>query len=102
MYLQHRFADVEFPLGTMAVNILGCFLFGLLFAMERRYGWFSEEARIIICTGFMGAFTTFSTYIFDTHFMIFHDQAILKALGNLLLQNLVGFGAFFLALKLIR
>jgi len=79
----------EFPWGTVTVNVLGCFLFGLLWAaMENRVS-IADEARVIVLVGFMGSFTTFSTFAFDTA-QLLRDSAWLPAIGNLVLQNVVG------------
>lgn len=53
----------SFPLGTFVVNVVGCALFGWLAAMAHRSGleW-SPEMRAAVLTGFLGAFTTFSTF----------------------------------------
>lgn len=63
----YRVLGERFPWGTLAVNLLGCLLFGFVWSagVERR--WFSPETRTVILTGFMGAFTTFSTFAFETH-----------------------------------
>ena len=50
------------PYGTFLVNILGCFIFGLIFSMSN-IGTLSEQEKTIILSGFCGAFTTFSTFI---------------------------------------
>ena len=64
--LVQRLAGERFPLGTMAVNLLGCLLFGFVWGyLEGRVG-LSPQTRTIVLTGFMGAFTTFSTYAFET------------------------------------
>lgn len=85
-----RMAGSAFPWGTATVNVLGCFLFGLLWALgETRLG-LSGEVRAIVLTGFMGAFTTFSTYIFETRGLA-ADAQYLPALLNVLGQTLVGF-----------
>ncbi|MEO0414795.1 MAG: fluoride efflux transporter CrcB, partial [Verrucomicrobiota bacterium] len=55
-----------FPLGILAANVLGCLLFGLLFALgETRQLW-SESWRLLIFTGFLGSLTTFSTFSWNT------------------------------------
>ena len=55
-----------FPIGTLAVNILGCFVIGLLSQLAESHGLFSPEARSLLFIGFLGAFTTFSTFGNDT------------------------------------
>ncbi|MBB6445453.1 fluoride efflux transporter CrcB [Bacillus benzoevorans] len=50
-----------FPLGTFLVNITGSFFMGLLLGS----GWISESIRILVGTGFLGAYTTFSTFNFE-------------------------------------
>lgn len=76
------------PWGTASVNILGCVLFGLVWSLGER-GSFSPETRGIVLTGFMGAFTTFSTYAFETSRLIQAGQWNLAIL-NLAGQNLLG------------
>ncbi|MCT4534914.1 CrcB family protein [Halodesulfovibrio sp.] len=61
-----RAINITFPIGTYLVNIIGCFLFGLIWAYAQDRLFLSTEARTIILTGFMGAFTTFSTFIFES------------------------------------
>jgi len=62
----HRFAGPGFPAGTLSVNLAGCFLLGLLTELTRHSGWISPEARVWIGIGFLGAFTTFSTFGVET------------------------------------
>jgi len=86
-----------FPWGTAAVNLVGCFFFGLLWvALEERFS-FSPDQRAIVLTGFMGAFTTFSTFMFETQKLL-EDAQYLAALGNVALQNGVGLVAVILGL----
>jgi CrcB protein len=91
----------DFPWGTWAVNILGCFLFGLVWILSEERGFLSAQARILILTGFMGAFTTFSTFIFESG-GILNDGQWLKLALNLGGQNLVGFIALYLGTGLGR
>jgi len=55
-----------FPLGTLFVNITGCFLIGLLYGLAGRYAWMTLEWRLFLITGICGGYTTFSTYSFES------------------------------------
>lgn len=61
-----RAINISFPIGTYLVNVIGCFLFGLIWAYAQDRLSLSPEFRVIVLTGFMGAFTTFSTFIFES------------------------------------
>lgn len=94
-------APAHLPLGTAIVNVLGCFLFGVAFA------WFDGRSsdvmayRVVVLAGFMGAFTTFSSYLFETLRLIQGGRVGL-ALANLLVQNTLGFGSLYLGLGVGR
>ena len=64
--LAHRWWGGGFPWGTLAVNLAGCFLLGLVIEWESRSPHISAETRLIVGTGFLGALTTFSTFGVDT------------------------------------
>lgn len=64
--LAHRILGENFPFGTFFVNVLGCFLFGLVIGLMEARGVPGPQARLMILTGFMGAFTTFSTYMYES------------------------------------
>jgi fluoride exporter len=63
--MMQNWCGVHFPWGTLAVNSLGCFLFGLVWPLGEEHVVMTGQARFILLTGFMGSFTTFSTYAFD-------------------------------------
>ena len=54
-----------FPLGTFLVNILGCFLIGLVYGLSEKGNLLTPEWRMLLTTGFCGGYTTFSTFAFD-------------------------------------
>jgi len=90
-----------FPWGTLVVNALGCLLFGLVWALAEERLVISGETRLILLVGFMGAFTTFSTFAFETSAML-RDAEWSFALANVLSQNLLGIACFFAGLALGR
>jgi CrcB protein len=78
-----------FPLGTLAVNLVGCFLVGLLFyLMQERY-LVNQNVRTIILIGLLGGFTTFSSLGLQT-FTLLQDNQIALAGLNLVASNLLG------------
>uniref|UniRef100_I2PZT4 Fluoride-specific ion channel FluC n=1 Tax=Desulfovibrio sp. U5L TaxID=596152 RepID=I2PZT4_9BACT len=91
----------DFPWGTAVVNILGCFLFGLVFELGEDRMLLRTEARIVLLTGFMGAFTTFSTFVFESAGFL-EDGRYLPALANVAFQTVLGFAALFAGLMLGR
>jgi CrcB protein len=97
----YSFLGRDFPWGTWSVNVLGCFLFGLVWTISEDRGLISTQARIIILVGFMGAFTTFSTLIFESYQLV-RDAEWVKIWLNLIGQNTVGFAAVYLGVVLGR
>jgi fluoride exporter len=89
------------PYGTLVVNVVGCFLFGLVWAIAAERMMVSSEVRTIVLVGFLGSFTTLSTFIFESHALI-GEARILWALGNLLVMNIAGLCVFALGLALGR
>ena len=59
-------SGATFPYGTLVVNIIGCLLIGILNRMALEHLWFPPEWRIAVTIGFLGAFTTFSTFGYET------------------------------------
>ena len=55
-----------FPLGTMAVNVLGCLAIGLLSGLNWPGGFMSPATKLLLTTGLCGGFTTFSTFMNDS------------------------------------
>lgn len=87
--LVNRFYSGSWPLATLSVNMIGSFLFGLIFAWCEQQLDVPTETRTIILVGFMGAFTTFSSFAFDNFVLITRSQWTLF-IANILVQNIVG------------
>lgn len=92
-----RNVTTTFPLGTAAVNIIGCLLFGLLWALVENRLSISGQMRIVIFVGFFGAFTTFSSFVFETGQLLDESQWLWAA-GNILFQNVIGIAAILTGL----
>lgn len=92
---------IDFPWGTWAVNVFGCLLFGLVWVFSEERFLLSGQTRLIILVGFMGAFTTFSTYIFESSQLALDGQWLYVA-ANLIGQNIAGFAALFLGILIGR
>lgn len=97
----HRINGVSFPWGTMAVNLTGCFLAGLLWSMFENRWPVSGETRTLLLVGFMGAFTTFSALILETGELL-RSAEWMHAAANLTLHNGLGFVALFAGAALGR
>lgn len=84
-----RLAGERFPAGTLVVNLVGCLLFGLVWGWLEGRVQFSPQTRVIVLTGFMGAFTTFSTFAFETANLLQAGQLAAAAL-NVGMQTVLG------------
>jgi CrcB protein len=89
--LVSRRSQSPFPAGTLTVNVLGSFLLGSVVASALA-GRIPDSALVWAGTGFLGAFTTFSTFVYET-LQLLEDQAWSYATWNLLLSGPLCFGA---------
>jgi fluoride exporter len=79
----------NFPVGTITVNLIGCFLIGLIMGLIEFRSMFGSDGRLFIVVGVLGGFTTFSTFGYETLQLIKEGQ-IAAALINVLLQTGLG------------
>ena len=100
--LAQRIFNDSFPWGTAIINISGCLLFGLVFVMAENRKMIGTDARLVILTGFMGAYTTFSTFAFETAQMFSESQWATRGAINLIVQNGLGIAAVFAGLAIGR
>ena len=77
------------PWGTFAVNVLGCFLIGIIFGLIDRGMTISPAMKAFLTIGFCGGFTTFSTFINENFLMLSSGQA-LSALGYTVISFAIG------------
>lgn len=97
--LVQRLLGSGFPWGTALVNVLGSFLFGVIWSLAEGRLALTPQARAIVLTGFMGAFTTFSTFMFETGGLM-RDAQWTLALGNITLQVVLGLVCLFAGLAI--
>lgn len=98
-YVLHHTIDWKFPAGTFAVNVLGCLVAGLLAGLAEKHDLFSPDARLLLFTGLLGGFTTFSAFGLETmHLVRRGDLAIAGA--NIVLSVVAGLLALWLGLGL--
>ena len=87
-----------FPMGTLSVNVLGAFVLGLLLELNALTFNLPEVWRMGLVVGFLGAFTTFSTFSMDTVYLLQKGQ-LLKASVYILLSVGLSITVFYLGMK---
>lgn len=97
--LTARLWGAGFPWGTLVVNLAGCFVIGLLFALADRSRLLTSDLRLLIITGYLGALTTFSSFSLET---VNAGRAglALQSLTNILINNAGGLTLTYLGLRL--
>ena len=85
----------RFPYGTLVINCTGCFLIGFMVTMMAERTHWNPNLRYLIPIGFIGAYTTFSTFEIET-FRALQDGDVLIAFLNVALSLVVGFVAVWL------
>ena len=91
--------DAAFPVGTLAINVSGSFTIGLVAALSMAFAW-NEQARLFIAMGFLGAFTTFSTFEYETLLLLMNGKRMAIALGYVAASIVIGLGAVALGFAL--
>jgi len=84
-----------FPVGTFAVNMMGCFIIGILMTLVQEKQMFSLPTRLLVITGFLGSLTTFSTYGYETMALARGDEMGF-AIANVLANTICGLIAVWL------
>jgi len=82
----------DFPYGTLAVNVIGCLLIGLLGGLAEYRQVLDPGQRLLMVIGVLGGFTTFSTFSYET-LLLTQDGQLLKAAANIVAQVVLGFMA---------
>ena len=91
-FLQGKVQDLGgpgFPWGTLVVNVTGCLLIGLLATLAFERELFSREARAFLMVGFLGSYTTFSTFGWET-LELLRGLELVRAAANVAASVLLG------------
>lgn len=73
--------SIDFPYGTLVVNLIGCFIIGVVSQLAETRGVFTPEMRALVFIGILGGFTTFSSFGNDTVNLL-RDGDAFNALAN--------------------
>lgn len=89
-----------FPFGTLTVNIIGCFLIGLVFGLTDR-GSLTQEWRLFLATGLLGGFTTFSAFSIES-LGLFRDGQFFYAIAYISSSLVAGIIATYIGFAIIK
>jgi CrcB protein len=88
-WAQNFSRSLDFPYGTLTVNLIGCFVIGFLGQLAEARGIFASETRLLVVIGLLGGFTTFSSFGNDTLNLARSGQT-LNALTNVAVNVVFG------------
>ncbi|WP_333594418.1 fluoride efflux transporter CrcB [Anaerospora hongkongensis] len=91
----------EFPMGTLLVNVVGCFIIGVFMALTTERLSVSPYWRLFIAVGFLGGLTTFSSFSYET-LRLLQEADIMRAFYNVGLNVMVGFLATWLGMGVVK
>jgi fluoride exporter len=96
----HHTQAWDFPVSTLSVNVIGCFVIGVLAALVEHHDLFSPSIRLLLFTGLLGGFTTFSAFGYESVFLL-RRGLLSTATGYVVLSVVCGLGAVLAGIKLI-
>jgi CrcB protein len=97
-WVLHHTTSWRFPAATFVVNLLGCLLAGVLASYVERRDLLGPETRLLLFTGFLGGFTTFSAFGLETAYLLRRGEPGV-AMANAVLSVVLGVAVLMLALK---
>lgn len=98
--LAARLLGHAFPWGTLAVNLVGSFAFGVIVALARSRGSFSPAQETILLVGLLGGFTTYSSFAFQAVELFAHGRAAV-GLAYVAATNVAALAAVWLGLQVV-
>jgi fluoride exporter len=96
-----KLAGGGFPWGTLLVNVTGCLLIGFLLVLAEQRDALSREARLLLVTGFLGSYTTFSAFGWETYDLA-RAEELARAAANVTLSLILGLGGVWLGAAVAR
>lgn len=96
-----RWLGKDFPYGTLFVNVSGAFLMGILSGWFLSKGSGNDEWRLLLLTGVLGAFTTFSAFSIET-MLLFDQGAVVRGLLNIMLNVVLCLLAVWVGMSLAK
>ena len=94
-WIQSVSKSIDFPYGTLTVNLIGCFVIGFLSQLAEARGVFTSETRAFVFIGILGGFTTFSSFGNDT-INLLRDGETFNALANVGANVILGLALVWL------
>ena len=91
----------SFPYGTLIANVTGCLVLGFLVTLGTGRIGLPPEARLLLAVGFLGSYTTFSSFAVET-FTLAQNGSLGRSLVNLFANNLIGLSAAWVGVILAR
>lgn len=99
--------DVEFPWGTLASNLVGCLVLGVIVQLVAFSTWFNEagvipdQYRLLFAVGFCGSFTTLSTFVMELNTMVQKNE-LFYSFSYIVVTLVGGFACFYLGVVVTR
>ncbi len=90
-----------FPWGTFTVNLVGCFLIGIIYSASEKTSVLSPHIRLLLITGFCGGFTTFSTFAFENMNLLRSGDSIYFLIYTIA-SIVLGIGGVFIGMAIMK